>query len=266
MCNPKLVPPVIAPKKETENTGGENPYIYVALHLGIASQMEEQIKIYASSSRTEADYQALIDWEVENFSQAYKKQYGHLPVEGDIESLFPPSTPTPSARMILNELNLRGIKAGVVSSGFKYLVDPAVAELGIPSECSFANRFTYNKINGFMDGVEVNVSGNKVGALKKATAFFETQGIKSNEIAYVGDNNWDLDAILYILNKGGYIFYLQPLGNEESKLYPLSDVSLFDHNRFHIIYSLTDILENREIGISIKAIIYDADGTLINTN
>lgn len=258
------VEPEVAPKNEKESKGGENPYMFVADQLEIADQLENQIQIFATSARSEDDYQALIDWEVENFTLAYKAIHGTPPIEGDLEGMLPKSEATSAAQETLPVLNDRGVQAAVVSSGFKYLVDPAVAELGIPPKNALANIFTYDQETGYMNGVEVNVSGNKVGALEKATVAFVTQGISTNEIAYVGDNDWDLDAINHILEQGGQIYYLQPGGDESAKMYPLSDASLFNNENFHVIDNLTDLMEQPEIGQTVKAIIYDADGTIID--
>lgn len=256
--------PEVTPANK-RSKGGENPYMFVAEQLGIEEELKTQIQIFAASGRTEADYQGLIVWEVKNFTSTYRAIKGRLPKEGDLESMLPASEATSAAKETLPLLKERGVQAAVVSSGFKYLVDPAVAELGIPPENAFANRFTYDEETGYVNGVEVNVSGNKVEALKTATATFEAQGIKKAEIAYVGDNNWDLDAIKHILEQGGHIYYLQPGGDESAKMYPLSDESLFRNANFHVIDNLTALLEQPEVVETIKAIIYDADGTIIDT-
>lgn len=241
---------------------GENPYMCVADTLGIAEELSHRIRAFAMSARSEDDYAKLIEWEVENFNAAYHRTFGEYPTEGMLEKLLPSSHPTDEALNTIPTLITNGIEVCVVSSGLTYLVYPAAAQLGIKPTNIFANSFVYDDSTGFLTDINVVVSGNKSNALTKAMTTLHSLGVTQEEIAYVGDNNWDVDAMNHMLEHGGLVFYLQPEHNEDLKMYPLSDRSLLDHPRLTIIEDLNQ-LALPELSSTMRALICDADGTII---
>lgn len=247
--------------------GGENPYLYIARQIGIEEEVLKQIEIFGNTpsdprAEKEAAYKTLIDWEVGEYPLAFKRTFGRLPVKGNLEALLPASKATQEATVLIPQLKEKGIKTAIVSSGFQSLVKPAALELGIDENQVHANRFLYDKETNLLSGIEINVSGNKIGAIDKAITIFKEDGVDVTNIAYVGDNNWDKGAIKHILDLGGKVFYLRPGNDEDLKGFPFSELELLDNDNVTIIENLSVILENSD---GLTAIIYDADGTIINT-
>lgn len=247
--------------------GGENPYLFIAKQIGIYEKLLEQIVIYVKTPEEPEEakvlaYQALINWEVREYPIAFQKIYGRLPVKGNLEALLPESKVTPQAAELIPQLTKNGIKIAIVSSGFQTLVAPAAAELGIDEIHVHANSFVYDDETNLVKGIDVQVSGNKINAIGKAIKIFQVQSVDATNIAYVGDNNWDKGAIKHVLALGGKIFYLRPYGNEDLKDFPLDEPELLNNENVTIIHDLLEISQHCD---SLTAIIFDADGTIINT-
>lgn len=247
---------------------GENPYRYIAIQLGIEDQMDVLVAQYMNSPRTDTDYQKLIDKEIPLFIEGYKrKNNGCAPIKGDLERMLPNSAVTEDAKKTIPELIEKNHEVVVlVSSGIEILVKQITDVFDIPQENIHANKFLYDEQTGILSGIEVNVSGNKVKALDKAMHNLLERNIMPSDIVYVDDNNWGHDGMQKVINDGGYVFYLRP-GLEEDKQYPMNDKSLEENDRFFVIKSLTDIVTHPIVTEKkVWAVIFDADGTVIDTN
>lgn len=247
--------------------GGENPYLYIAQQIGIEEEVLKQIAIYVNTPEEPKEekvkaYQALIDWEVKEYAIAFMNKFGRLPIKGNLEALLPKSKVTQEATTLIPQLKEINIQTAIVSSGFQTLVAPAAKALGIAENQVHANRFVYDDETKLINDIEVNVSGNKIGAIDKAIEIFKADGINVKNIAYVGDNNWDKGAIKHVLDLGGKVFYLRPHNDEELKDFPFDEPEILENDNVVIIENLLEILK---YGNGLIAIIFDADGTIINT-
>ena len=252
------------PERHKKSKGGENPYLFAAEQLGARQEFEKKVHEYLVGPKTPEDYIALCMWEVEAFNKAFKEKNGRLPLPGDIEKLLPESELTQAAIELIPKLKNLGTRLAVVSSGFNYLVQPNARALGIDEDNVYANDLKYGDEEQGLTNVEVNVSGDKVTTLELVSTNFNSLGIDRDKIAYIDDNKWGEKGMSSILSNGGHVFYL---GNDNEKDEPLlMEDMMRKHSNFYEIKSLTDIASHSSVvGDKIKGMIFDADGTLIDT-
>lgn len=176
----------------------ENPYLAIARGLLCEDTVISWVKEYLSGK---LNYNDLVTKEQELFKSQYKKIYGDSPKTGDLERFFYPPRLREGADILFKSLDDMGITTYVLSTGFYYLIKD-LYQLDVEKGSIYSNRLLYDTEGDFM-GILTNVEGDKINGLEN---ILSESKLDIKEMAYVGDNAFDLKLIKYMLDKGGSVF------------------------------------------------------------
>lgn len=99
---------------------------------------------------------------------------------------------SPGIKELVAKLHAQGKDVHLVSGGFRQMIAPVAAELGIPSENVHANTIVFNEdgsLKGFDDKEFTSHAGGKAEAVKFIKS---TRGFK--QVVMIGDGATDLEA------------------------------------------------------------------------
>lgn len=207
----------------------ENPYLAIARGLKCEDQVIAWVKEYLKGG---LEYDLLVKKEENLFKQQYKKIYKDNPKTGDLERFFYPPRLREGADKMFVSLDKMGVKTFILSTGFYYLIKD-LYQLDVVKGNIYSNRLLYDTEGDFM-GIKTSVAGDKINGLE---SILSETGYSIDDVAYVGDNAFDLKLIEYILDKGGYVFlFMQAEKDFKIDQLPKSD-------KLILINKLEDIIE-----------------------
>jgi phosphoserine phosphatase len=211
----------------------ENPYLSIARGLMCEKQVVDWVKEYLSGN---LNYHQLVTMEEKLFSDSYLRIYKSHPKTGDLERFFSPPHVRDEAGKLFVDLAGLNIQPFVLSSGFYYLVKE-LYQLNIPHGNIHSNRFLYDTEGEFM-GIKMNVSGEKIEGFNHIV---QKSGLNISEVAYVGDNAFDLKLIQYVLDNSGWVF----LFDQAEKDFRINTIPSSDH--LMLINNLNEIVVKLEM-------------------
>lgn len=209
---------------------GKNPFMSLATKLDCDEEMWPRVHAYLDGK---LDYRELVAWQTEVYKKAYIKKYGEKPRAGDFERLMEVPNVMSDAKEVVESLKNKGVQFFVLSSGLRYLIRE-LSKAFIADDHVYANRFLYD-VNGEFVTIQVTVTGDKLEALQQILTEHE---LDITETAYVGDNEFDVPIINYMIPKGGHIFFLEDSQSQHKEL------DLPTNERFIRIPALKNILEH----------------------
>ncbi len=158
-------------------------WAFIHEKLGV---LDEAKRIVERFERGEIDY---IEWMRLDTSLWVEASKGELTL-WDIERLFREVPVREEAIEVARWLRRRGIIYGIISGGIDLLAKRVAKELG--ADFFLANQLSYDKRGRLVPGGKPVVGVKKHYAVKRIAGEY---GIPLENIMYVGDSKWDLDAM-----------------------------------------------------------------------
>ena len=198
-----------------------NPFLLIASQLDCYQEVQELIAFYLQKQIT---YAELIAGETQVFKRNVQKAFdrtwfktilNQLPLE-----IYEDVAPT------IAGLKQCGIEVVLISSGIADIIAELAAQIGIQEW--YANAISYKE--DLFEGFQVHVTGDKIAAIQKV---LQAKSIDPKHVMYLGDNEFDYEAMKYVLHQGGQAFAVSRNPNERMD-FP---------EGVQIIHRLTDILD-----------------------
>lgn len=98
---------------------------------------------------------------------------------------------TPGARTTIRTLNRLGYHCGVVSGGFRQVIEPLAAELGL----DFVRANTLEVVDGKLTGRVIGEVVDRAGKARALEAFAAERGVPMEQTVAVGDGANDIDML-----------------------------------------------------------------------
>jgi HAD superfamily phosphoserine phosphatase-like hydrolase len=207
-----------------------NPFLLIASQLDCYQEVQELIAFYLQKQIT---YDELIAGETQVFKRDMQKAFdrtwfktivNELPLE-----IYEDVAPT------IAGLKQCGIEVVLISSGIADIIAEVAQQAGIQEW--YANAISYKE--DLFEGFQVHVTGDKIAAIQKV---LQAKRIHPKHVMYLGDNEFDYEAMKYILRQGGQAFAVRRHAQE---------ILSFPEG-VQIIHRLTDILDHSSVRLRYK--------------
>lgn len=156
---------------------------YIHEKLGVADKARRALELY---EKGEIDY---IEWMRLDTSLWVEATQGRITV-WDLQKMFREVPVRPEAVEAARALKKAGIIIGIISGGIDLLAKRVAYEIG--ADFFLANQLSYDKRGRLVPGGKPVVGVKKHLAVKRIAGEY---GIPLENVMYVGDSKWDLEAM-----------------------------------------------------------------------
>ncbi len=156
---------------------------YIHEKLGVADRAKRVLELY---EKGEIDY---IEWMRLDTSLWVEATQGRITV-WDLQKMFREVPVRPEAVETARTLKRAGIIIGIISGGIDLLAKRVAYEIG--ADFFLANQLSYDKRGRLVPGGKPVVGVKKHLAVKRIAGEY---GIPLENVMYVGDSKWDLEAM-----------------------------------------------------------------------
>ncbi len=195
-----------------------NPYLVIAETLGCTTEIQAMIDSYLQN-RSEQSYEQLCRDEIQLFVKQMRQH--NLPISvAEFNKLIPTPKLIEGSDEFIQKLVAHNSNVHVLSSGFLQMMSE-LKTLGIAAENIHANE-VYSE-NATLE-IKINVSGQKIQAV--LDILNRDAAIKPQDVAYFGDNQWDLTVMRELLKLDATVYLVEhPVNYDDPKKISAEDIA-----------------------------------------